>query len=111
LYYHFIKFVLSLQKKFMAIKKSSNESLHTKKEIKKELAVKMESALPEIKATLGDKKFHRRIKKVAKILVHGLHDKDFSNGNGTTHHADKASPKKIKGVKKTKTKQQELAAN
>jgi len=95
----------------MATQKSTNKSPHTKKEIKKELEVKMESALPEIKATLGDKKFHRRIKKVAKILVHGLHDKDFSNGTGTAHPADKVSPTKIKGVKKAKTKQKESTAN
>jgi hypothetical protein len=91
----------------MATKKSANKSLHTKKEIKKELTVKMESALAEVKATLGEKKFHRRIKKLAKILMQGLHGKDFSNGNGTAHHADKVSSKKIKSVKKAKTKEQE----
>jgi hypothetical protein len=95
----------------MATQKSANKSLHTKREIKKELEVKMESALSEIKATLGEKRFQRRIKKVAKILVHGLHDKDFSNGNGTSHHVVKASPKKIKSVKKAKAKEQELPAN
>jgi hypothetical protein len=95
----------------MTTQKSADKSPHTKKEIQKELEVKMESALPEIKATLGEKKFHRRIKKVAKILVHGLHTKDFSNGNGTSHPVAKASPKKIKSVKKVKAKAQALPAN
>ena len=95
----------------MATKKTADTSLHTKKEVRKELAVKMESVLPEIRATLGDKKFHQRIKKVAKILVHGLHDKDFSNGNGAAHSAPKAPAKKVKSVKKAKAKQQALPAN
>ena len=95
----------------MATKKSANKSLHTKKEIKKELTVKMESALPEVKATLGEKKFHHRIKKVAKILMQGLHSKDFSNGNEAAHHADEVPSKKTKSIKKAKTKEQELAVS
>ena len=79
--------------------KAPLKSAHTKKQLKKELEVKMESALPEIKTTLGEKKFHRRIKKAAKIMVQGLHNKDIAakNGNATEPQiADKKDSKKIK---------------
>jgi len=90
-------------------KKIVIKSAHPKKEFKKELAGKMESALPEVKTKLGDKKFQRRIKKAAKILVQGLHKKDFSNNNyGDGSATEKASVKKIKGAKKSKIEQQEL---
>ena len=68
----------------------------------------MESALPDVKTKLGEKKFQRRIKKAAKILVQGLHNKDFSNNNGTANDVVNDSAKKIKGVKKSRAKKQEL---
>ena len=87
------------------------KSLSKKKELKKDLADKMESALPEIKTKLGEKKFQRRIRKAAKILVHGLHNKDLSGNNGNGNNAPETPLKKIKGVKKPKTKKQELVSN
>jgi hypothetical protein len=93
----------------MATKKTADKLEHAKKEFKKELAVKMESALPEIKTRLGDKKFQRRIKKAAKLLVHGLHDEDFS-ANGKTSKTAKAAVKKIKSAKKSKVKKQDEPA-
>lgn len=62
----------------MAKKKSSAKSAETKKQLKKELAVKIESALPELKQTLGEKKFNKRVKKVTGVLTQGIH----LNGNG-----------------------------
>jgi hypothetical protein len=85
----------------MATKKTAAKPEHPKKEFKKELVGKIETALPEIKTKLGEKKFQHRIKKAAKILVHGLHGKDFS-ANGKTGDAAKASVKKIKHLKRTK---------
>lgn len=86
----------------MASNKKTSGYPHTKKELKKELAGKMESALPEIKATLGEKKFQRRIKKAAKMLVQGLHNKDLSENNGTANKTVKKRSKKIKSLKKVK---------
>ncbi|MEP6467287.1 MAG: hypothetical protein ABJB05_13340 [Parafilimonas sp.] len=92
----------------MANKKTARA--HAKKEFKKELAGKMESALPEVKKKLGEKKFEHRVKKAAKILVHGLHDKDFS-ANGNNNDVAKAAVKKIKKVKKSKAKKQVAQAD
>jgi len=92
----------------MASKKPAIKPAHAKREFKKELEGKMESALPDVKTKLGEKKFQRRIKKAAKILVQGLHNKDFSNNNGTANDAVNDSAKKIKGVKKSRAKKQEL---
>ncbi len=56
----------------MATKKTAH-SLHTKKELKKELANKIEAALPEIEESLGKKKFNKRLKKATRLLVKGVH--------------------------------------
>jgi hypothetical protein len=79
-----------------------------KKEFKKELTDKMGSALPEIKAKLGEKKFNKRVKKAAKILTQGLHSKDFQNNNGAAYNGTDASSKKIKIAKKAKAEENEL---
>ncbi|MEP6683724.1 MAG: hypothetical protein ABJA35_10705 [Parafilimonas sp.] len=93
----------------MADKKTSNKPKHAKKEFKKKLAGKMESALPEVKLRLGEKKFQRRLKKAAKIFIQGLHDKDFSeNGNKETI---KIAVKRIKKIKKEKAKKQIATAD
>lgn len=87
-------------------KKNADSTNQTKKEIKKELAGKIEKALPEIKVRLGEKKFHKRIKKATNMLMQGLHlkhpekDKNFSATNGQTK--TKETPKK-KAVKKNET--------
>ena len=79
-----------------AIAKTANP----KKEYKKEVAAKMESAFTDLKEKLGDKEFQHRIKKATKILAHGLHlNKDASQKNVATA---KAAPpvKKAKSLKK-----------
>ena len=52
------------------------KSIPGKKELKKQLADKMETALPELRAMLGKKKFVHRLKKAAKLLMEGLHKED-----------------------------------
>lgn len=86
----------------MSSNKTGNPSPQTKKELKKEIAEKMESALPEMKTKLGDKKFQQRIKKAAKIITRGLHNKDFSSNKDKPKTA--APAKKIKTVNKIKSK-------
>jgi len=99
----------------MATKKNTIASAPSKKEYKKEVYTKLEIALQELKNTVGEKEFQHRLKKAAKVLVHGLHDEDFSAGNydiakledaapGKVKGAKKASPKKIKSLKKAKPK-------
>jgi hypothetical protein len=95
----------------MATKKPEIKPAHPKKEFKKELTVKMETALSEIKNKLGEKKFEHRIKKAAKILMQGLHTKDFAGSNGKSNEVVEASSKKIKGLKKSKVKEQEAPAS
>ena len=51
----------------------------TKKQIKQELAGKIETAVLGIKEKLGNKKFEKRVKKATKLFVAGLHNKDFKS--------------------------------
>ena len=88
----------------MATKKTPIVSAHSKKEYKKEVYTKLETALQELKSPVVEKQFQHRLKKAAKVLVHGLHGKDFStNSNGTANGADVAA-KKIKALKKATPK-------
>ena len=68
----------------MATKKSAH-SLHTKKELKKELATKIEAALPEIEESLGKKKFNKRLKKATRLLVKGVHLNGVDKKTKTSH--------------------------
>jgi hypothetical protein len=79
----------------MATKKSAH-SIHTKKELKKELAQKIETALPEIEESLGKKKFNKRLKKVTRLLVKGVH----LNGDDKKGKVEKKMQKKKAVVKK-----------
>ncbi len=95
------------------IKKESIKSTPTKKEFKKEIAVKLDVALTELKGKLGEKEFQHRLKKAAKFLVHNLHGKDFSeNGhNGNGKKIEKPAPeKKIKSIKKPSPKKKAATA-
>jgi hypothetical protein len=87
----------------MSSNKTGAPSPQTKKELKKEIAEKIGSALPEMKTKLGDKKFQQRIKKAAKIITHGLHNKDLSPNKDKPKTATSPA-KKIKTVKKVKAK-------
>src|SRR6478736_804636 len=81
--------------------KTSTLPANSKKEFKKELAVKIETVLDELKSTLGEKEFQHRIKKATKILTHGLHGKKSSeNKSNVEIKAKAAAPKKIKVINK-----------
>jgi hypothetical protein len=78
------------------VTKKSAHSVHTKKELKKELAQKIETALPEIEESLGKKKFNKRLKKVTRLLVKGVH----LNGADKKSKVEKKMQKKEAVVKK-----------
>ncbi len=81
-----------------------------KKEVRKQMADKIASALPELKTTLGEKKFDNRIKKAVKLLTDGLHKKETAKavkkGKAIAKKsaAKKAIPKKAKAAKKAASK-------
>jgi hypothetical protein len=80
----------------MATKKSAHP-LHTKKELKKELANKIEAALPQIEESLGKKKFNKRLKKATRLLTKGVHLNGVDKKNKASK---KAQPNKKAVVKK-----------
>ena len=53
-------------------KKTVQPKTVSKKTIREELEKKIEAALGELKADIGEKKFKNRVKKASKILLHGL---------------------------------------
>lgn len=67
--------------------------LSGKKEFKKEVADKIEHALPDIKQMLGEKKFDKRLKKAVKLLLQGI----------KTDEPASDTVKKTKTVKKART--------
>ena len=71
-----------------------------KKELRKQLADKIEAAIPELKTTLGEKKFHHRIKKAVKHITEGLHKKEAVK----TVKKAKAVAKKASSPKKAAAK-------
>jgi len=78
---------------------------NSKKEYKKEIAIKIEIVLAELKSTLGEKEFQHRLKKAAKVLTHGLHGKKSADNKSKIEIKPKAvTPKKIKGIKKAVAK-------
>jgi len=83
-------------------------ALHSKKEMKKAVAEKLQNALPEMKTSLGEKKFNHRLKKAVKMLVHGIHSDDVLKKAKQKADANKAasakklSAKKVKATKKAK---------
>src|SRR3954463_946320 len=80
--------------------------LHSKKEMKRAVADKLQIALPEMRSTLGEKKFSHRLKKAVKMLLHGIHSDDVLNKAKKKADANKAASttklaaKKAKAVKK-----------
>jgi hypothetical protein len=83
-------------------------ALHSKKEMKKAIADKLQTALPEMQSTLGEKQFSRRLKKAVKMLLHGIHSDDVLKKAKKKAVANKAASakklavKEAKAVKKTK---------
>jgi hypothetical protein len=95
----------------------TQQTLPGKKELKKQLADKIETALPELKDMLGEKKFANRIKKAAKLLMEGLHKEDLVNKKkqqvkkvSTQKGSDKKAPVAKAVVKKTAGTKTEKAA-
>src|SRR5690348_12452669 len=76
--------------------------LHTKKEMKKAVADKLQTALPDMKNTLGEKKFSRRLKKAVKMLLHGVHSSDVLQKAKKKADVNKAASRKKLTVKQTK---------
>jgi len=76
--------------------------------MKKAVAEKLQTALPDMRSTLGEKKFSRRLKKAIKVLMHGIHNNDVLKKAKKKADANKAAStkkltaKKAKAVKKTK---------
>lgn len=88
----------------MAQKTIANKTT-AKKAFKKELSLKIESVLTELKSTLGEKEFHHRIKKATKVLAHGLSGKGISiKGIAVKPKSKPTAPKKIKEIKKAVAK-------
>jgi hypothetical protein len=84
--------------------------LHSKKEMKRAVADKLQVAFPEMKSTLGEKKFNRRLKKAVKMLLHGIHSDDVLKKAKKKADANKAaSAKKLNG-KKAKAAQKGIKA-
>jgi len=75
----------------------ASKALPGKKELKQQLADKMQAALPELREMLGEKKFESRVKKAAKLLMQGLHKEDVAK-------KAKQSAKKTTATKKTAQK-------
>ena len=80
-----------------------------KKEMRKQLADKIAVAIPELKTTLGEKKFDHRIKKAVKIIADGLHKKERVKVAkkvkvvSTAKAVKTATPKKAATKKKAKS--------
>lgn len=74
-----------------------------KKEIRKQLADKIASAIPELQSALGDKKFQHRIKKAVKLITEGLHKKE------EVKVVKKAKAVKAKAAKKAVAKKAKAA--
>jgi HD-like signal output (HDOD) protein len=72
-------------------KHTEAQSNHSKKETRKEIGLQLATALNNLKETLGEKKFERRIKKAARLLTAGI--------------KTKPAKKEKKGKGKTKTNQ------
>ena len=82
--------------------KTAGSVLHSKKEMKKAVADKLQVALPEMKTTLGEKKFNHRLKKAVKMLLHGIHSDDVLKKAKKKADANKAASAKKLSAKKAK---------
>jgi hypothetical protein len=70
-------------------KKAAAQQVSGKKSARKEISIQLTSVLNNLKETLGEKKFERRIKKAARLLTAGI--------------KTKPAKKEKKGKGKTKT--------
>jgi hypothetical protein len=92
----------------MATKKSVTHSFLNKKELKKELAYKIEIALPEIEESLGKKKFNKRLKKATRLLVKGVH---LNGADKKIKTSKKTLQPKTKEIVKKKVVEEKSTAN
>ena len=92
----------------MATQKSATHSFHNKKELKKELAHKIEVALPEIEQSLGKKKFNKRLKKATRLFVKGV---QLNGVDKKPKTSKKSSQPKKKEVVKKKSGEEKPTAN
>lgn len=75
-----------------------------KKLTRKEISLQLANALNNLKETLGEKKFERRIKKAARLLTAGIKDKPLikekkRKGKTKTNQSNKATaPKAVAAV-------------
>ena len=83
--------------------KKPEQNTSGKKELRKQVADKIEAALPELKTTLGEKKFQHRIKKAVKHIMEGMHKKEKVTAAKKVKAAKKAVVKKT-APKKVATK-------
>ena len=97
----------------MAATQTKIKSAQSKKELKRKLADKIETVLSELKNLLGEEEFQQRVKKAAKMLTRGLHNKNFAEADNLAKPVVNVDPKakKIKGLKKAKGMIQELRAD
>jgi hypothetical protein len=68
-------------------KKAEAQQATGKKSARKEVSLQLTSALNDLKETLGEKKFERRIKKAARLLTAGIKTKPVKKekkGKGKT---------------------------
>jgi len=61
--------------------KSPKKVATTRKELKGVVIAEMENGLPQLKESLGEKKFNKRMKKAANLLTKGLSKKSLMNEN------------------------------
>ena len=78
-------------------KKAEGQPVNGKKSTRKEISVQLTNVLNNLKETLGEKKFERRIKKAARLLTAGIKTKPVKKD------------KKVKGKTKT-NKSKKVAA-
>lgn len=91
-------------------KKTAPGSQASKKGIIADIVSKMETAFDDLKHELGEKKFGKRLKKAAKILIHGIDANETKPAKqGTKKAVKKSVPKPKKKSSDTKgTKNSEL---
>ncbi len=73
-----------------------------KKEMRKQVTDKIEAALPELIVALGEKKFHNRAKKAARLITDGLHKDERVKVAKKAKAAKTTPPKKAIAKKKAK---------
>lgn len=71
-------------------KKSVSANHNSKKGVLADIVTKMETAFEELKQELGEKKFGKRLKKAAKILIHGVDVDTQHKKKGTKKPAKKS---------------------